>query len=95
MLDDETGAQAEIAGPVKTPAKAPATSAVPDAEMGSQAEEAGPLEAPSGQTPEAAVTPSGQMQSTPDTGVGGVEALLIAAGLVIVLFVTRRLRAHA
>jgi hypothetical protein len=30
--------------------------------------------------------------STPDTGIGGLEALLIAAGLVGVLFITRRLR---
>ncbi len=30
--------------------------------------------------------------STPDTGIGGLEAVLIAVGLVGVLFITRRLR---
>lgn len=32
-------------------------------------------------------------ETTPDTGIGGLEAVLIAAGLLGVLFITRRLRA--
>jgi len=37
-------------------------------------------------------TPAAQ-GSTPDTGIGGLEAVLIGAGLIAVLFITRRLRA--
>jgi hypothetical protein len=36
---------------------------------------------------------SDEEETTPDTGIGGLEAVLIAAGLVGVLFITRRLRA--
>ena len=34
-------------------------------------------------------------KTTPDTGIGGLEAVLIAAGLVGILIVSRRLRSHA
>jgi hypothetical protein len=39
--------------------------------------------------------PPAAQETTPDTGIGGLEAVLIAAGLVGVLFITRRLRAGA
>jgi len=38
-------------------------------------------------------TPAAQ-STTPDTGMGGLEAVLIAAGLVSVLVITRRLRTN-
>lgn len=61
----------------------------PEGDVGGQAESAGPV-TPS-HTPAVVATPVSE-QSTPDTGIGGLEALLIAAGLIGVLFITRRLR---
>jgi hypothetical protein len=37
------------------------------------------------------VTPASP-KTTPQTGLGGTEALFIAAGLVLILVITRRLR---
>jgi hypothetical protein len=54
-------------------------------------EVAGQSEAAATRTPVPAATPV-EEETTPDTGIGGLEAVLIAAGLVGVLFITRRLR---
>ncbi|MBC8252410.1 MAG: hypothetical protein H8E35_00080, partial [Ardenticatenia bacterium] len=61
----------------------------PEGDVGGQAEQAGPVTPTN--TPAVLATPVSE-QGTPDTGIGGLEALLIAAGLIGVLFITRRLR---
>jgi len=69
----------------------PVVQATPASEgdVGGQAESGGPV-TPT-YTPAVLATPVSE-QGTPDTGIGGLEALLIAAGLIGVLFITRRLR---
>ncbi len=60
-------------------------------ELSGQAEE--PIPAPTWtQAPEASVAAE---ESTPDTGIGGIEMILIAVGLVGVLFIARRLRTNS
>ncbi len=61
----------------------------PEGDVGGQAETSGPVTP--NHTPAVLATPVSE-QGTPDTGIGGLEALLIAAGLIGVLFITRRLR---
>jgi hypothetical protein len=43
-------------------------------------------------SPAPGATPAGE-ETTPDTGIGGLGALLAAVGLTGILFITRRLRA--
>jgi hypothetical protein len=64
------------------------------ADMGVQAEIGGPLTPTAVMSPAPGATPASQ-ETTPDTGIGGLEAVLIAAGLVGILIVSRRLRSHA
>jgi lysozyme family protein len=86
--------------PTNTPAvRETITSPEGDAEggdMGSQAVEGGPAsQSPTpGSSPVPGATPAASQESTPNTGIGGLEIVLIAIGLVGVLFITRRLRTH-
>jgi len=85
--------------PSATPTSAPLTP-----EVGPQAEPAGQMPSGAGvnvtpaaqptptRTPPAGAVKAGEQSTTPNTGIGGIEALFIAAGLVVVLIVTRRLR---
>ncbi len=79
-----------------TPVVLPTVAGQSGGDTGAQAEVSGQATPVSAATPTsvAGATPVSQ-ESTPDTGIGGLEAVLIAAGLVGVLFVTRRLRSHA
>jgi hypothetical protein len=74
--------------PTNTPVVLATMTAVPGAqnagEMSGQGEEPTP-------TPTSTPLRPGE-SSTPDTGIGGLEVVLIAAGLVGVVFITRRLR---
>lgn len=65
-------------------------------DMGIQAVEGGPAsQSPTpNSSPVPGATPAASQESTPDTGIGGLEAVLIAVGLIGVLFITRRLRTH-
>jgi len=77
--------------PLPTATNTPVVQATlaPEGDVGGQAEPGGPV-TPT-HTPAVVATPVSE-QGTPDTGIGGLEALLIAAGLIGVLFITRRLR---
>jgi hypothetical protein len=78
--------------PLPTPTNTPVVQATPTGVPGAQ--NAGVM---SGQgevptpTPTSTPMPPGE-SSTPDTGIGGLEAVLIAVGLVGVVLIARRLR---
>jgi hypothetical protein len=84
--------------PLPTPTNTPVVSAKSAsgeeaASSGSAQNNATPTRKPSPtRTPVAGAAQAGVTNVVPETGIGGLEAILIAVGLTAVLFVARRLR---